>query len=201
MRRDEAAKRNIAPIEGDAVFLPVLCARGWVTCGQHHVALLLCVGRSCTPPTYTGMEANLHRRCNVQRTEAGAWKTACFVDLDARDDTARSCGMEIPTNLAPTVFGSGRGPRLVGDGGRDAQRVSNTGRQPNTVCLAGPGRAATTVCLLLEGSPMGSHLSKSHATCKPQRHRGWWSKRHGQPSRVDCQGACAPTTFSQCPFP
>jgi hypothetical protein len=101
------------------------------------------------------------------------------------------------------VLGEGRDWWGTGDETHSESQTQHRSmdEKPDTVCLSGPGRAATTVCLLLEGSPMGSHLSKSHATCKPQRHRGWWSKRHGQPSRVDWQGACAPTTFSQCPFP
>ena len=63
-----------------------------------------CFRRSC-------MEANPlgGMRCLGHAVHSnGCLETLCFVDLDARDDTARSCCMEIPTDLALSVFGSGR---------------------------------------------------------------------------------------------
>lgn len=82
MRRDEAAKRNIAPIEGDAVFPPVLCARGL---GGRHADSIMSHSVFCVlgDPVHS---ASLHRHGNVQCTGA----SACFVDLDGRGGRHRS---------------------------------------------------------------------------------------------------------------
>jgi hypothetical protein len=175
---------------------------------------LLRVGRSCTPPTYTGMEANLHRRCNVQCTEAGAWKTACFVDLDPETTPLAAAAWRslLTWRRRFLVLGEGRdwwGTEAETHSESQTQvdgRRHGRGWKPDTVCLADPGRAATTVCLLLEGFPMGSHLSKSHATCKaPATSRmvvkAPWPAEPCRLSRGLCADHFFPAPFSPGPSP
>lgn len=104
MRRDEAAKRNTAPIEegGTLCFYRYCVLGGWV--GDMRTASCRTPSSACWAILYT------------LRLPTPAWKRPVSAQRLLRvswillmEDTARSGGMEIPTNLAPTGFGSGSG--------------------------------------------------------------------------------------------
>lgn len=137
----------------------------------------------------------LHRHGNVQCTEA----SACFVDLDGGHRSQRRHGDPYQPGADGFWFWFWERAVIGGRGGtRRTTGLKHTGPidgrrrrgwNPGTVCLSGPGRELRRwhVCFW----KVSSHLSKSHATCEPgpsERRRGWWSKRHGQPSRVDFKG-------------
>lgn len=139
--------------------------------------------------------ASLHRHGNVQCTEA----SACFVDLDGsggRHRSQRRHGDPYQPGADGFWFWLWERAVIGGRGGRDARRsqTHRSHRWTTTTLSVSPARAESCddgMFAFWEDFPMDSHLSKSHATCEPgpsDGRRGWWSKRHDQPSRVDFKG-------------
>lgn len=119
----------------------IVCSgAGWVTCGQHHVALcLLRVGRSCT-----------HRHGNVQCTEA----SVCFVDLvDGGHRSQRRHGDPYQPGADGFWFWFWERAVIGGRGGtRRTAGLKHTGpidrRRRHCLSLRPGQRVATTACLL-----------------------------------------------------
>lgn len=139
--------------------------------------------------------ASLHRHGNVQCTEA----SACFVDLDCRGGRHRSQRRHgDPYQPGADGFWFWFWERAVIGGRGGTRRTTGlkhrSHRWTTTTLSVSPARAESCddgMFAFWEGFPMDSHLSKSHATCEPgpsDGRRGWWSKRHDQPSRVDFKG-------------
>lgn len=95
-------KETLRQSRGTLCFHRYCVLGGWV--GDMRTASCRTLSSACweilyTLPASTGMETS-----SAQRLLRVSWILMAEVD-----DTARSGGMEIPTNLAPTVFGSGSG--------------------------------------------------------------------------------------------
>lgn len=95
-------KETLRQSRGTLCFHQYCVLGGWV--GDMRTASCRTLSSACweilyTLPASTGMETS-----SAQRLLRVSWILMAEVD-----DTARSGGMEIPTNLAPTVFGSGSG--------------------------------------------------------------------------------------------
>lgn len=150
---------------------------------------LLRGGRSCT-----------HRHGNVQCTEA----SACFVDLvDGGHRSQRRHGDPYQPGADGFWFWFWERAVIGGRGGtRRTAGLKHTGPidgrrrrgwNPGTVCLSGPGRELRRrhVCFLgrfPDGLPLVKKSRNWRAWPQRKRSKGWWSKRHGQPSRVDFKG-------------